>query len=143
MNDQEIEQSVRDIFVAILQISPEKVVLKLSPDDCEQWDSLHHIHLVNAINETLGVDLTVEQQVEMLTFDLAVEVVKEAMRGAGQGPATHSFLIRMMPKCGMPSTASTIFAIRTVFRSSWRGPIFCVAWPMCRETLSMPERSRV
>ena len=84
MNDQEIEQSVRDIFVAILQISPEKVVLKLSPDDCEQWDSLHHIHLVNAINETLGVDLTVEQQVEMLTFDLAVEVVKEAMRGAGQ-----------------------------------------------------------
>ncbi|MBT3172099.1 MAG: acyl carrier protein [Rhodospirillaceae bacterium] len=84
MSEQNIEQRVREVFVAILQLPPEKVVLELSPDDCEQWDSLHHIHLVNAINETLGVDLTVEQQVEMLTFDLAVEVVKEAMQGANQ-----------------------------------------------------------
>mgnify|MGYP003974425387 CR=1 FL=1 len=83
MSEQNIEQRVREVFVAILQLPPEKVVLELSPDDCEQWDSLHHIHLVNAINETL-VDRTVEQQVEMLTFDLAVEVVKEAMQGANQ-----------------------------------------------------------
>ena len=84
MSDQNIEERVREIFAAILQLPPEKIVLGLSPDDCEQWDSLHHIHLVNAINETLGVDLTVEQQIEMLTFDLAVEVAKEAMQGATQ-----------------------------------------------------------
>ena len=82
MSEQNIEERVREIFAAILQLPPEKIVLGLSPDDCEQWDSLHHIHLVNAINETLGVDLTVEQQIEMLTFDLAVEVAKEALQGA-------------------------------------------------------------
>ncbi|HJN60421.1 MAG TPA: phosphopantetheine-binding protein [Alphaproteobacteria bacterium] len=84
MSEQNIEGRVREIFAAVLQLPPEAVVLELSPDDCEQWDSLHHIHLVNAINETLGVDLTVEQQIEMLTFDLAVEVATEAMQGAGQ-----------------------------------------------------------
>ena len=84
MSELNIEKRVREIFVAVLQIPPELVVLALSPDDCEQWDSLHHIHLVNAINETLEIDLTVEQQIEMLTFDLAVEVVKEAMQGARQ-----------------------------------------------------------
>ena len=31
-----------------------------------------------------GVDLTVEQQIEMLTFDLAVEVVQEAIQGVNQ-----------------------------------------------------------
>jgi acyl carrier protein len=82
MSEQNIEERVREIFAAILQLPPEKIVLGLSPDDCEQWDSLHHIHLVNAMNETLGVDLTVEQQIEMLTFDLAVEVAKEALQGA-------------------------------------------------------------
>ena len=75
---------MREIFAAILQLPPEKIVFGLSPDDCEKWDSLHHIHLVNAINETMGVDLTVEQQIEMLTFDLAVEVVQEAIQGVNQ-----------------------------------------------------------
>ena len=84
MSEQNIEERVREIFAAILQLPPEKIVLGLSPDDCEQWDSLHHIHLVNAMNETLGVDLTVEQQIEMLTFDLAVEVVQEAIQGVNQ-----------------------------------------------------------
>ncbi len=83
MSEPNIEDRVREIFAAVLNLPPEKVVLELSPDDCEQWDSLHHIQLVNAINETLEIDLTVEQQVEMLTFDLAVEVVTEAMQGAG------------------------------------------------------------
>lgn len=82
MSEPKIEERVRKIFVAVLNLPPEKVVLELSPDDCEQWDSLHHIHLVNAINETLEVDLTVEQQTQILTFDLAVEVVTEAMHGA-------------------------------------------------------------
>lgn len=81
MKDKNLEQTIRQIFATILQLSPQSISPDLSPDSCESWDSLNHIHLVNAINETLEIDLTVEQQLEMLNFDLVLEVVAEALEG--------------------------------------------------------------
>ncbi len=75
-----LEETIRQIFATILQLSPQEVSPGLSPDTCERWDSLNHIHLINAINETLEVDLSVEQQVEILNFDLALEVVSEVVQ---------------------------------------------------------------
>ena len=81
MIESNIEESIRQIFATVLQLSPQEITPELSPDTCERWDSLNHIHLVNAINETLEIDLSVEQQVEILNFDLALEVVSEAVQG--------------------------------------------------------------
>ena len=81
MRETNLEETIRHIFSTILQLSPKEISPELSPDTCEKWDSLNHIHLVNAINETLEIDLSVEQQVEMLNFDLVLEVVTEALRG--------------------------------------------------------------
>ncbi len=81
MND--VEARLKEIFAVILEIPEDQVVRELSPDICKTWDSLRHIHLMTAIDETFGVALTFEQQMEALTFDLAIEVVQEAMSANG------------------------------------------------------------
>lgn len=84
MNRTEVRERLREIFAVILDLRPEEVVPGLSPDSCEKWDSLHHIHLVNAIQETFSVTLDVEQQVEILTFELGEVIVWDALKTAGR-----------------------------------------------------------
>jgi acyl carrier protein len=73
-----MEHKLREIFAVVLDLPKESVVPELSPDTCASWDSLQHIHLVCAIDESFGIELSVEQQIEMMTFDLTLDVVREA-----------------------------------------------------------------
>lgn len=79
MSAHAVEATLREIFATVLGLTAADIVDSLSPDTCSRWDSLHHVHLINAIDETFGIELSVEQQVEMMNFDLAVEVVREAL----------------------------------------------------------------
>ena len=85
MNVTELEGQLREIFAVVLNIPPDNVVPELSPETCNQWDSLQHIHLVGAMEETFGIEISVEQQIEMMTFDLTIDVVQEAISGKGSG----------------------------------------------------------
>ena len=84
MKRAEVTERLREVFAAILDLPPEQIVPSLSPDTCEKWDSLHHIHLVNAIQETFGLSLDVEQQVEIFTFELGEVIVWDALKAAGR-----------------------------------------------------------
>lgn len=79
MTPDQIEPTLKEIFSTILGVEVSDIGPDLSPDTCSKWDSLHHIHIVTAIEQEFGVELSVEQQVEILTFDLAHEVVKEVL----------------------------------------------------------------
>lgn len=82
MTREEIAETLRPIFAAVLKLPLEEVGPGLSPETCESWDSLQHIHLMSAIDETFGISLDIERQIEILNFDLGVEVVHEALREA-------------------------------------------------------------
>jgi acyl carrier protein len=84
MNNSEIQAQLAEVFSVILELEPESVVPQLSPDSCERWDSLRHIQLMSALDETFGIELTFEQQLEAITFELAFEVISEAL-GAQTG----------------------------------------------------------
>lgn len=81
MSADDVHERLVEIFAVVLKQPPESVTKDLSPDSCETWDSLHHVHLVSAIDEVFGITLTFEQQMEILTFDLALDVVREAVAG--------------------------------------------------------------
>jgi acyl carrier protein len=51
----------------------------LSPETCAKWDSLHQIHLANAIEEEFGIVIEFEDQMRMLSFALAGEIVRSAL----------------------------------------------------------------
>jgi acyl carrier protein len=84
LNRQKVTAHLTEIFAAVLQLPAGSIDPTLSPDTCEMWDSLHHLHLMSAIDETFAFHLDMEQQVEILTFDLAVEIVCEALADEGR-----------------------------------------------------------
>lgn len=79
MTAENLEDQLRQIFSVVLDVPSEEILPELSPDTCSTWDSLHHIHLISAIDETFAIQLSVEQQIEMMTFDLTIDVVREAL----------------------------------------------------------------
>jgi acyl carrier protein len=84
MGRDEVASKLRTIFATVLELPESSIVPELSPDGCEKWDSLHHIHIVSAIQETFGLSLEIEAQVEILTFELGVIVVCEALAAEGR-----------------------------------------------------------
>jgi len=48
-----------------------------SPDTIENWDSLRHMNLVLALEEEFGIELTDEQTVEILSYQLIKIVLRE------------------------------------------------------------------
>jgi acyl carrier protein len=84
MTRNDVTETLRGIFATILELPPSAVISDLSPDTCEKWDSLHHIHLVSAIEESFGITLGVEAEVEILTFELAVIVVCDILKSDGR-----------------------------------------------------------
>ena len=79
MRAQEVEQRLRDIFATVLELNANEVAPELRPESCAKWDSLRHIHLVNAIDEEFGVSLDFAQQMELTSFGKTVEIVYSAI----------------------------------------------------------------
>ena len=84
MKRAEVTERLREIFATVLDMQPAEIIQGLSPDSCEKWDSLHHIHLINAIQETFDISLDVEQQVEILTFELGELITWETLKAEGR-----------------------------------------------------------
>ena len=81
----EVRRSLVEIFATVLGVPETAVTDDLSPDTCATWDSLRHIQLCTAIDQSFGIALDITQQVEMLNFGLAVDTVTSALEPAGPG----------------------------------------------------------
>lgn len=81
MERQRIEEQLREIFATVLEIPPEEITSDLNPDGCEKWDSLNHIHILTAIDQSFGIALELEAQMEIMSFELAIDVVAEELNG--------------------------------------------------------------
>ena len=71
----ENEQRLKAVFRAVLEVPVEKVVPELSPQTCEKWDSLNQIHLISAIEEEFGIEIDFGDQMRLLSFAIALEIV--------------------------------------------------------------------
>ena len=69
------DQRLKAVFSAILELPAERVTPDLSPQTCEKWDSLNQIHLINAIEEEFEFVMNFEDQMRMLSFAIALEIV--------------------------------------------------------------------
>lgn len=77
MTRSEIDQSLKEIFVDIFDVSPDSLNPGTSPDTLLEWDSLAHVRLMAALEEQFGVVLSPESQVEMLNFELMGDVLSD------------------------------------------------------------------
>ena len=69
------EQRLKTVFSAVLDVPVEQVGPELSPQSCEKWDSLNQIHLVSAIEEEFGIEIDFGDQMRLLSFAIALEIV--------------------------------------------------------------------
>ncbi|MFA6450944.1 MAG: hypothetical protein WCX65_15830 [bacterium] len=72
-----MEEKVKEIMARIFEIPAGGIGDDASPDTIEQWDSLHHLHLVLALEESFGVMFSEEEIIEMLNFKLVIMTLKE------------------------------------------------------------------
>ena len=64
-------------MAVVFNIPENSVNENSSPDNIDVWDSLKHLNLVLAIEEEFDISLTEDQVVEILSYELIIEVLKE------------------------------------------------------------------
>jgi len=77
----EIDDRLKEIFEDLFGLAAADIDRSLSPDTFDKWDSLAHIKLVAAIEETFTLPLSPEDQGDMLSFELVGDIVAERITG--------------------------------------------------------------
>lgn len=70
-------EKLKEVLARIFNVSVSAIGEDASPDTIESWDSLRHMNLVLALEEEFGVELTDDQVVEILSYQLIKIVLQE------------------------------------------------------------------
>ena len=68
---------LRKMMAQIFGVPESEITTEASVDTVPNWDSLHHMRLVLALEETFGVSFTDDQTVQIMSYPLIIEVLKE------------------------------------------------------------------
>ena len=68
---------LRNAFVKAFGIESAKFSPDWTPDDVSGWDSLGHLRLVTAIEEQFGIQLEVDDIMEMDRVNKIIEILKK------------------------------------------------------------------
>ena len=71
-----MKEKIKEIMARVFEIPIDKVGDDASLETIEEWDSLHHLYLVLALEEEFGVSLTDDEIVELLSLDLILLSLK-------------------------------------------------------------------
>ena len=72
-----LEYRVKNVMAAVFGIQTSDIDSNTSQDSVEEWDSLKHMNLVIALEEEFDFELTDSETVEILSFKLILEVLKD------------------------------------------------------------------
>lgn len=72
-----MESEVKKIMARIFEVPVEEIEDDSSPDTIENWDSLHHLNLILALEEKYQVTFSEEEIAELLNFQLIIMSLKE------------------------------------------------------------------
>jgi acyl carrier protein len=61
----------------VFDVPPEEIGPGLHRDDASAWDSMNHLRLVSALEETFGIRFTMKEVGEMASFDDVLRRVAE------------------------------------------------------------------
>lgn len=75
-------ESVKNVFVRVLQAHPDEDPTTWKFAELSSWDSLAHMELVGALEDEFGIMLDTDAVIDMNSFDAAVRLVKKAQTSA-------------------------------------------------------------
>ncbi len=68
MNEETIQQRIKEVMGGLFSLEPADIGADSSIETVEQWDSLHHVNLMMALEQEFGIRIDVEDAVEMTSF---------------------------------------------------------------------------
>ena len=71
------EERLIELLAKVFEIDRTEVNENSSPDTIEKWDSLHHMSLIVALEETFQIELTEEQTLDILNYQLIKITLQE------------------------------------------------------------------
>jgi acyl carrier protein len=72
-----LRDQVRQVAADVFNVPVDQLSLVTTRDDVAQWDSLHHINLVIALEQTFGIQFSPEHVEQMLSLELVALIVSE------------------------------------------------------------------
>jgi acyl carrier protein len=78
-----VNERLQTLIADILDLNSSDVGPELSRADTAQWDSLNHLRLVTALEEEFGVQLTMDQIVQIQSARHLEQIIQQ--RGEARG----------------------------------------------------------
>jgi len=75
MSEQDILNKVREAFKAAFDVDGQSVSLETSPSDIPGWDSVGHLSLAMNLEQCFGINLDVDELMEMENVREIVRVI--------------------------------------------------------------------
>ncbi len=72
-----MEKKLRQIMSQVFEVPIEEITENTSPDTVDKWDSLQHMNLILALEETFNITFSSEEITEMLNYKLIVMTLRE------------------------------------------------------------------
>jgi acyl carrier protein len=60
-----MEEKVLQVIAEVLEVSPDRITPTTMIQDVEEWDSLAQVMLIGALQEELGIEISIEEAAEM------------------------------------------------------------------------------
>ena len=83
MTREELDRVLTEIFSDIFGKPGDSFGAGTNPDTLPEWDSLAHIRLISALEERFDRRISLEDQVDMLSFELIGDIMAAPDGGAG------------------------------------------------------------
>lgn len=74
---EETEAEIKLILSKLFEIPMHDISDNFDIDCCEKWDSISHLKLIASIEDRFGINLSPEEQSDMLTFGIISGLVRE------------------------------------------------------------------
>jgi acyl carrier protein len=75
---------VQEAFHAAFDIDPQLVSIETGPDDIPAWDSMGHVVLASSLESAFGINLDVDELMEMENVRAVVRIVTSKLQTRAQ-----------------------------------------------------------
>jgi len=74
-----MEEKLKKLLSQILRVPQSEITSDSSPDNIASWDSLQHMNIVLALEQSFKISFTDEEIVELLSYEIILETLNEKL----------------------------------------------------------------
>lgn len=88
MTQDEIMEKLNEIFREVFDDASLKITEKTTANDVEDWDSLEHINLIEAVEQTFGMKFRMQEVSGMKNVGEMAEIIRTRLDGSAAAQGT-------------------------------------------------------